>query len=54
MRSVIQANNCHGYAVNETQKPEAIVERLAQGDLLSANALAQADAACGVSPGAEC
>jgi hypothetical protein len=38
MRSVIQANNCHGYAVNETQKPEAIVERLAQGDLLSANA----------------
>jgi site-specific DNA-methyltransferase (adenine-specific) len=30
MRSVIQANNCHGYAVNETQKPEAIVAPLMQ------------------------
>ena len=30
MRSVIQANNCHGYAVNETQKPEAIVAPLLQ------------------------
>lgn len=27
-RSVIYANNCHGYAVNETQKPEAIVAPL--------------------------
>lgn len=24
-RSVIQVNNCHGYATNETQKPEGIV-----------------------------
>jgi site-specific DNA-methyltransferase (adenine-specific) len=28
MRSVVYAANCHGYAVNETQKPEAIVEPL--------------------------
>lgn len=28
MRSVIQVANCHGYAVNETQKPEGIVRPL--------------------------
>jgi site-specific DNA-methyltransferase (adenine-specific) len=28
MRSVMQINNCHGYAVNETQKPEGIVAPL--------------------------
>jgi site-specific DNA-methyltransferase (adenine-specific) len=27
-RSVIFANNCHGYAVNETQKPETIIAPL--------------------------
>lgn len=30
MRSVVYAANCHGYAVNETQKPEAIVLPLLQ------------------------
>jgi site-specific DNA-methyltransferase (adenine-specific) len=30
MRSVIYARNCHGYAVNETQKPEDIVAPLLQ------------------------
>lgn len=28
MRSVIQVANCHGYAVNETQKPEGIIAPL--------------------------
>jgi site-specific DNA-methyltransferase (adenine-specific) len=30
MGSVIFARSCHGYAVNETQKPEAIVAPLLQ------------------------
>jgi len=30
MGSVIYARSCHGYAVNETQKPEAIVMPLVQ------------------------
>lgn len=30
MGSVIYARSCHGYAVNETQKPEAVVEPLLQ------------------------
>ena len=30
MESVIYARSCHGYAVNETQKPEAIVAPLIQ------------------------
>lgn len=28
MRSVLYARSCHGYAVNETQKPEAIIQPL--------------------------
>lgn len=30
MGSVIYARSCHGYAVNETQKPEAIVAPLVE------------------------
>lgn len=30
MESIIFARSCHGYAVNETQKPEAIVAPLIQ------------------------
>lgn len=28
MRSIIEAHSCHGYAVNETQKPEAVIRPL--------------------------
>lgn len=30
MRSVIPARSCHGYAVNETQKPEAVIAPILQ------------------------